>query len=95
MEDGSQRPGYDSIEPAPVQDDDEEDEEVPSEQVLRERTPLETIFVYIMKQSYAASLIIMMVRNIKAASHEKVPNDLGRCHTKRTMIAGMPILPLV
>ena len=57
-----QQPGYDSIESAPVEDEGEEEEV--SEPGPRERTPLETIFVYIMKQSYAASLIIMMVSNI-------------------------------
>ena len=68
VEVGEGRPGYDSMAPvagAAVREG--EDEEQPQaqehhdENKPRERSPIETIFVYIMKQSYAASLIIMMV----------------------------------
>ena len=60
--------GYDSMSPvAPsitVEGEDEDQtraQEHHDENKPRERSPIETIFVYIMKQSYAASLIIMMV----------------------------------
>ena len=62
------RQGYDSMSPVvastTVEGDDEEHphaQEHHDENKPRERSPIETIFVYIMKQSYAASLIIMMV----------------------------------
>ncbi len=42
-------------------DDDETEEEHHEVNKPRVRSPIETIFVYIMKQSYAAALIIMMV----------------------------------
>ena len=54
--------GYDSMSPVVASTTAEgEDEEHHDETKPRERSPIETIFVYIMKQSYAASLIIMMV----------------------------------
>ncbi len=49
---------------APVRraaDEDDADED-DHDNAPRKRSPLETIFVYIMKQSYAATLIIMMVK---------------------------------
>ena len=58
-----------------------EDDEHHDETKPRERSPIETIFVYIMKQSYAASLIIMMVGlNTTMLNIEKPGRGMIMCY---------------
>ena len=61
----SNQPRYDSMSPVGASNAVDEEEQSHAQEdhdsKPRERSPIETIFVYIMKQSYAAALIVMMV----------------------------------